>query len=138
MTVPVEERNSFEKADFIWLNGVPVQPGPCLNERLGIVNIIVNGTSHADNKYGGGHLFRDLVKGKEIDILVVSHGKSYENQVTLEDIEFARMITTRFASDNYYAIINPNEATMNTLFSVIGLKGLFKEASISGCGEIIL
>ncbi len=60
MMVPVAEKCSFEKADTIWLNGVPAQPGPCPNERLGVVDLVVNGTSHADDRYGGRHLFRDL------------------------------------------------------------------------------
>jgi uncharacterized protein (DUF39 family) len=36
MMVPVAEKGSFENADTIWLNGVPAQPGPCPNERLGV------------------------------------------------------------------------------------------------------
>src|SRR5574344_142748 len=95
MMVPVAEKNSFERADAIWLNGVPAQPGPCPNERLGVVDLVINGTAHANDQYGGGHLFRDLVKGKTIDVTVEAHGKQYENQVTLDEIEFARIITTR-------------------------------------------
>ena len=53
MMVPVAEKCSFEKADSIWLNGVPAQPGPCPNERLGVVDLVINGTSHADDRYGG-------------------------------------------------------------------------------------
>ena len=136
MMVPVAGKYSFEKADSIWLNGVPAQPGPCPNERLGVVDLVIYGTSYADDRYGGGHLFRDLVRGKEIDILVVSHGKSYENQVTLDDIECARIISTRLAFNNYYALINPASTTLSTIFSVTGLKGPFTEASVSGCGEI--
>ncbi len=136
MMVPVAEKNSFERADAIWLNGVPAQPGPCPNERLGVVDLVINGTAHADDKYGGGHLFRDLVKGKEIDILVEAHGRSYENRVTLEEIDYARIITTRLAFKNYHAIINPTSSTISTIFSVTGLTGPFTEATVSGCGEI--
>ena len=103
MMVPVAEKNSFERADAIWLNGVPAQPGPCPNERLGVVDLVINGTAHTDDKYGR-HLFRDLVKGKEIDILVKAHGRSYENRVTLEEIDYARIITTRLAFKNYHEI----------------------------------
>jgi putative methanogenesis marker 16 metalloprotein len=136
MMVPVAEKCSFEKADSIWLNGVPAQPGPCPNERLGVVDLIINGTSHADDRYGGGHLFRDLVKGKEIDVFVEAHGRTYENRVTLEDIDFARIITTRLAFKNYHALINPTATTISTIFSVTGLTGPFTETSVSGCGEI--
>ena len=136
MMVPVAEKGSFEKADTIWLNGVPAQPGPCPNERLGVVDLVVNGTSHADDRYGGGHLFRDLVKGKEIDVFVEAHGRTYENRVTLDEIDFARIITTRLAFKNYHALINPTATTISTIFSVTGLTGPFTETSVSGCGEI--
>ena len=136
MMVPVAGKNSFEKADNIWLNGVPAQPGPCPNERLGVVDLVIHGTSHADDHYGGGHLFRDLVKGKEIDVFVEAHGRTYENRVTLDDIDFARIITTRLAFKNYHALINPTANTISTIFSVTGLTGPFTETSVSGCGEI--
>src|SRR5512139_3572363 len=121
MMVPVAEKCSFERADAIWLNGVPAQPGPCPNERLGVVDLVINGTSHADDRYGGGHLFRDLVKGRTIDVLVEAHGRRYENHVTLDEIEFARIITTRLAFKNYHAMINPTSSTISTIFSVTGL-----------------
>ena len=138
MMVPVAEKGSFEKADTIWLNGVPAQPGPCPNERLGVVDHVINGTSHADDRYGRGHLFRDLVKGKEIDVFVEAHGRTYENRVTLDEIDFARIITTRLAFKNYHALINPTATTISTIFSVTGLTGPFTETSVSGCGEINL
>ena len=112
MMVPVAGKNSFEKADNIWLSGAPAQPGPCPNESLGVVDLVIYGTSHADDHYGGGHFFRDLLKGKEIDIFVESHGRTYENRVTLDDLEFVRIITTRLAFKNYHALINP---TANTI-----------------------
>jgi putative methanogenesis marker 16 metalloprotein len=136
MMVPVAEKCSFERADAIWLNGVPAQPGPCPNERLGVVDLVINGTSHANDRYGGGHLFRDLVKGKEIDVFIEAHGRTYENRVTLDDIDFARIITTRLAFKNYHALINPTATTISTIFSVTGLTGPFTETTVSGCGEI--
>ena len=128
------EKCGFEEADSIWLNGVPAQPGPCPNERLGVVDLIIHGTSSADDLYGGEHLFRDLVNGKEIYILVEAYGRTYENKVTLEDLDFARIITTRLAFKNYHALINPTATTIS--FSVTGLTGPFTETSVSECGEI--
>lgn len=136
MMVPVTSKCSFERADAIWLNGVHAQPGPCPNERLGVVDLVVYGTTHADDRYGGGHLFKDLVKGEEIDIRVEAQGRSYNNQVTLDDIEFARIITTRLAFKNYHALVNPTPTTIQTIFSVTGLTGPFTEVTVSGCGEI--
>ncbi|MCK4270682.1 MAG: methanogenesis marker 16 metalloprotein, partial [Methanogenium sp.] len=66
LTVPVAPAGSFSRADKISLNGVPCFPGPCPNERLGLVDLVVYGTASADRRYGGGHLFRDIVEGKDI------------------------------------------------------------------------
>nr|MDO8062344.1 homocysteine biosynthesis protein [Candidatus Freyrarchaeum guaymaensis] len=39
LTVPVAERGAFDRAEEAWLNGVPAIPGPCPNERLGMVDL---------------------------------------------------------------------------------------------------
>ena len=83
-----------------------------------------------------GIFSRDLVEGNEIEVLVEAHGRRYENQVTLEDIDFARIITTRLAFKNYHALINPTSSTISTIFSVTELTGPFTETTVSGCGEI--
>lgn len=75
------------------------------------------------------HLFRDLVQGKEIGILVEAHGRRYENQITLDDINFARIITTRLAFKNYHALINPTTSTTSSIFSITGLTGAFTETT---------
>ncbi len=100
------------------------------------MDLVINGTSYADDRYGGGHIFRDLVKGKEIYVFVEAQGRTYENRVTLDDIDFARIITTRLSFKNYHALINPTATMISTIFSVTGLTGPFTETSVSGCGEI--
>ena len=77
MMVPVAEKCSFEKADSIWLNGAPAQPGPCPNERLGVVDLVIHGTSHADDRYGGGHLF--LLENFLFRFLTISFSASIIN-----------------------------------------------------------
>ena len=62
--IHVSEPGTFHHAEKAWLNGVPAIPGPCPNERIGVVDLVVFGTSRANPSYGGGHLFRDLVEGK--------------------------------------------------------------------------
>ena len=85
----------------------------------------------------GGHLFRDLVQGNAVDVVVKSQRKTFTRTVTLEDIGFARLATTRSAFKNYTALVNPRSRPVNsTIFSVIGMPGPFRAASISGCGEI--
>ena len=61
LSIPIAERNEFESADKVWLNDIPAFPGPCPNERLGIVDVFVYGTARANHEYGGGHLFREIV-----------------------------------------------------------------------------
>jgi len=98
LSIPVAGRGEFARATGVLLNGIPASPGPCPNENLGIVEAILYGSTPCSSRpmeYGGGHLFRDLVGGREIEVEVDSGGKIFENTVTIEDLEFARIITTR-------------------------------------------
>jgi putative methanogenesis marker 16 metalloprotein len=137
LSIPVAEKKAFVKADRVWLNGVPAVPGPCPNENLGLVDLVVFGTAHANNSYGGGHLLRDLVSGNPVDVVVKAQQKTFNRRVTLGDLGFARLITTRSAFKNYTALVNPRPCPVNsTIFSVTPMQGPFREASVSGCGEI--
>ena len=136
LSVPVAAPGTFERAERAWLNGVPCMPGPCPNERLGLVDLIVSGTAHAGAGYGGGHLFRDIVEGREIEVVVEAADRSIEAKVTLDDFSYARLFTTRSAYRNYTAYLNTRPTRVTTIFSVTGLQGPCREASVSGCGEI--
>jgi putative methanogenesis marker 16 metalloprotein len=136
LSLPIAAPGSFAKADTIELNGVPGVPGPCPNENLGIVDCVVYGTSARDERYGGGHLFKDIVSGGTVTAEVTSGGKRFSRELTIEDIPTARLIVTRGAFRNYTALINMEKETVETIFSVTGMKGPFAEASVSGCGEI--
>jgi len=136
LSVPVAAPGEFERADRAWLNGVPCMPGPCPNERLGLVDLIVSGTAHAGAGYGGGHLFRDIVEGREIEVLVEAADRSIEARVTIDDLAYARIFTTRSAYKNYTAYLNTRPTRVTTIFSVTGLEGPCREVSVSGCGEI--
>lgn len=135
-SIPVGLPGSFSRAKRIWLNSVEGFPGPCPNERLGVVDAIVYGTSHAGTDYGGGHLFRDIVEGNDINVRVEAEGRTFENVINREDLEFARLFTTRSAYKNYTAFVNTQQSSVKTIFSVTGLLGSLKETSVSGCGEI--
>ncbi|WFN34050.1 methanogenesis marker 16 metalloprotein [Methanogenium sp. S4BF] len=136
MTVPVAPPGAFLRADRVTLNGVPAFPGPCPNERLGTVDLIVSGTAAASESYGGGHLFRDLVDGKEVDVIAEAGGKTFENTVFIEDLTSARIFTTRSCFRNYTAFVNRGAAPLDTIFSVLPLEGHMRAATVSGCGEI--
>ena len=131
--------NVFETAQMAWLNDVPAFVGPCPNERLGLLDLIVYGTavSRSDTKYGGGHLFRDIVKGNNIDFEVLTTmGQLIKGQTNLQDMQFARLSATRNAFKNYNAFVNPNDTCIKSIFSVTCLEGPYKEATFSGCGEL--
>jgi putative methanogenesis marker 16 metalloprotein len=134
--VPVSGPGSFDRAEKAWLNGVPAIPGPCPNERLGSADLVVFGTSRADNSYGGGHLFRDLVEGSPVEVEIEAGGRRFARWVTLEELESARLITTRSAFKNYGGFLNLNPGVIQTIFSVRGLTGPSEELSVSGCGDI--
>jgi L-aspartate semialdehyde sulfurtransferase len=130
---------SFKKASKIFLNGVPGFPGPCPNEWLGSVDMMVYGTAHSvnDDRYGGGFLFKDMIQGREIEIeLESTHGEKIKSTTTIGDIGTARMIGTRLAFKNYTAFINPSYESVASIFHAINMEGPFQGLSFSGCGEL--
>ena len=137
--VPVAEPGAFKKAKSVLLNGVPGFPGPCPNEWLGSVDMIVYGTSHSiyEDKYGGGFLFKDIVSGKNIEVEVESiNGEKIKSTVSIEDIGTAQMIGTRLAFKNYNSFVNPTDEPVSSIFNAIDLEGPFKGFTFSGCGEL--
>lgn len=137
--VKAGEPGSFKKAKKVLLNGVPGFPGPCPNEWLGSVDMVVYGTAHSiyDENYGGGFLFNDIVSGKDIEIEVESiNGEKIKSTVNIEDFGTARIIGTRLAFKNYTAFINPSEKSVASIFHAIEMEGPYKGLSFSGCGEL--
>lgn len=136
LSVPVAPPGTFLRAETVSLNGVPAIPGPCPNERLGLVDLIVYGTAHASPTYGGGHLFQDIIADRSIQVTVTAGGREYETTITGHDLPHARLFTTRSAFKNYTGIINRSSDPVNTIFSVLPLAGCSQQATVSGCGEI--
>lgn len=137
--LPVSEPGTFKKAKNILLNGVPGFPGPCPNEWLGSVDLMMYGTAHSihDPQYGGGFLFKDLIKGKEIEIEAEDfEGNILKSTAFLDDFGTAQMIGTRFAFKNYTAFINPTSESISSIFNAVDMDGPFKGISFSGCGEL--
>lgn len=137
--VKAGEPGSFKKAKKVLLNGVPGFPGPCPNEWLGSVDMVVYGTSHGvyDEDYGGGFLFKDIISRKDIEIEVESiHGEKIKSTVNIDDFGTARMIGTRLAFKNYTAFINPTNKPVASIFHAIEMGGPYEGLSFSGCGEL--
>ncbi|MEM0240525.1 MAG: methanogenesis marker 16 metalloprotein [Candidatus Nezhaarchaeales archaeon] len=140
LSFKVAEKGAFTKAKSVLMNGVPAFPGPCPNERLGIVDVILYGTStsiYNPTRYGGGALIRDLIEGKKVEVRVESiEGKVIESDITLQEMTYAKMITTRSCFRNYMAFVNPQEKPVKSIFSILEMEGNLKAASVSGCGEV--
>jgi L-aspartate semialdehyde sulfurtransferase len=137
--VPVANPGSFKKAKNILLNGVPGFPGPCPNEWLGSVDMIIYGTAHSiyDHNYGGGFLFKDLVAGKEIEVEMEStDGKIIKSKTNIDEIGTAQMIGTRMAFKNYNSFTNPSKELISSIFHAIDMDGPFNGLSVSGCGQL--
>lgn len=137
LCIPVCGPAVFRHADSVTINGVPASVGPCPNESLGLVDVIVNGTARRDASYGGGHLFRDLVAGKEAEVKVVADdGRTITRKVTLAEMPFARMITTRSFFKNYSCFATA-DGEVDTIFSgPRPMPGGWEGATFSGCGDI--
>ncbi|MHA1766400.1 MAG: methanogenesis marker 16 metalloprotein [Promethearchaeota archaeon] len=123
----------------VQVNGIPGYPGPCPNEFLGIIDFILYGTAQSVTikNYAGGNLFRDLVEGKEVEIKAKSEkGEIFEKTMTLDDFQFARMMGTRQAIKNYFAMVNPSKNPVETIFSVLPLEGNCSQLTFSGCGAM--
>ena len=139
LSFPLAAPGSFVRASSAMINGVPAFPGPCPNERLGIVDLMVYGTSHSiyQPDYGGGHLFRELVEGKDVRVVVEAENKEIiERSICLDEIPYARIFSTRNAFKNYVAFVNPKSLPLKTIFSAVEFPSHFSAATVSGCGQI--
>jgi putative methanogenesis marker 16 metalloprotein len=135
LSFPIADPGVFSRAEQVSLNGVPAHVGPCPNEHLGIVDLIIHGTAQRDRRYGGGHLFHDLIRGAEIDVVVRTPEKEILRTLSIDSIPYARMLTTRSAYRNYSAFVNPGEQAPS-IFSVADFGGGCREAVFGGCGEL--
>ena len=130
---------TLRKFTEIRMNGIPGFPGPCPNEYLGIVDLIIYGTAQSETRkdYCGGTLFRDLVEGKSIKILgKSSEGTIVEKELTLREMQFAKLMGTRQAIKNYNAMINCEAYCVDTIFSCLPFESNKTQITFSGCGAL--
>jgi putative methanogenesis marker 16 metalloprotein len=139
LSFTVTEPGGFRRAINARLNGIPAFVGPCPNENLGIVDLIVYGTMHGsnDSNYGGGHLFRDLVERKAISTEIeLKDGQKFETEVNLDDMPHAMLFGSRHAFKNYSAFVNTSNEPIDTIFHVTKFEPRCLSATFSGCGQI--
>ncbi len=130
---------TLRKFTEISINGIPGFPGPCPNEYLGIIDLIIYGTAQSAirENYCGGSLFRELVEGKSVEIIAKSsEGKPVEKELTLKEMQFAKLMGTRQAIKNYNAMINCESCQVDTIFSCLPFEANKSELTFSGCGAL--
>lgn len=139
LSFKMAEPDTFTTAKKVWLNSVPAKVGPCPNERIGILDLIVLGTAQSrDNPaYGGGHLFRDLVRGETVRVdIETDDGRLLQAATTLKEIPHAMLHASRNAFKNYLAFVNPGKEAVSTIFHADDMAGNYEEMTFCGCGEI--
>jgi len=139
LSFPVAQPGSFLKAGRAWINGIEAQVGPCPNENLGILDLMVLGTAHSRSipNYGGGHLFRNLVERKKALVEVeTDSGRFIRAEVGLEEMPFARLFGSRHAFKNYSAFVNAGSEPVSTIFHRQSFPPQCSEATFSGCGLV--
>ena len=135
----VSKPGEFIRAREVYINGVPAYAGPCPNEWLGSVDVILHGTAHSiyDDNYGGGFLLKELLEGKEVNVRIESvDGKTIENTITIDDITRGQIIGARMAFKNYTAFTNPNAKEVPSIFAAVPLEGNLRGLTFSGCGDL--
>lgn len=139
LSFKVTEPDIFSTAVNAWINSVPACVGPCPNERIGIIDLIVLGTARSiDNpEYGGGHLFRDLVQGNTVQVkFETDDGRFLTAETCLKEIPHAMLHASRNAFKNYLAFVNPGMHPVKTIFHAGTMGGNYEEMTFCGCGEI--
>jgi uncharacterized protein (DUF39 family) len=119
LSFPVAGPASFLRAKRVFINGIAAQVGPCPNENLGVLDLVVFGTAHSQSRpnYGGGHLFRDLVERKRVHVEVeTDDGRTLKAEVGLDEMPHARLFGSRHAFKNYSAFVNAGAEPVNTIF----------------------
>ena len=144
LVVPVAKKGTFKRAHKMWLNGVPCFPGSSPGEGSGMVDTVIYGTQESrdyEGSYGGGHLLREIVEEKEIQVeCLTAEGRTLHSVFSLDQLKFARMYSFRNDFQNYSAFANiknlksyrENPASIFACRPLPQLKGL----TMSGSGEL--
>lgn len=129
----------FVKVKELSMNDIPCYVGPCPNETLGLVDLIIYATDHSitNPNYGAGHLLRELVEHKSVHVKATTlEGYKIEKDITIEDIYYAQVMGIRHAFRNYNSFINPGDEPIKSIFTVIDMEPHSTELSFCGCGML--
>lgn len=139
LSFPIAKAGEYRKFTRASINGVPTSVGPCPNESLGIIDLMVFGTMECEGRhdYGGSFLIRDLVEGKPVSVEATSNdGRTVESTLTINDMPTAKLLSTRNCFRNYRAFVNPSDQEFRSIFSSQPFPPRFGGLSFSGCGHL--
>ncbi len=145
LLLPLGACGSGRPVGNMWINGVPCYPAAnSERENSGNVETVIYGTTESvdhQGRYGGGHVLRDLVEGKQVEVeCVTGDGKSSFTRLTLDRLKFARLYNYRNDFQNYMAFSNIknqksyrlNPTSIFACRPIPRLRGL----TVSGSGEM--
>ncbi len=144
LTLPLREVGSIDRITRLHLNGVPCLTAfPVCAER-GLVEVILNGTQESvDNfgRYGGGHVMRALAERQAVEVeYVLVSGRKLRQHLTLDDMPFARIYTSRNSFQNYMGFTNAKDAPSYRAlpFSIFACRPIapLGGMAVSGSGEM--
>ncbi|MBI5680491.1 MAG: homocysteine biosynthesis protein [Methanobacterium sp.] len=90
--------------------------------------------------YGGAHLIEDLIKGKEVELVVEAYGtdcyplKEVETLIDLENLNHATMVNPRNCYQNYAVATNSTDETLYTYMGT--LLPNYGNVSYSSAGQL--
>ncbi len=124
------------KMKRIWLNDVEAYTGiAAVDAYLGVTQL-----SETVERYGGGHVIEELVRGKEVELRATGYGtdcyprKEIVTEISLEDVNQAVMVNPRNAYQRYRAATNSSDRLLRTYMGT--LLPNFGNVTFAGCGEI--
>lgn len=130
--LPCETPSGF--VDSVTMNGLSIVPDM---NRDGILDCMVLGETERDDGYGTGHLYRDLVSGKDVRMSLTMDDTEYSTNITIDDMVKAEMRVIYDASTALRCYVNDRPERRACFFSgPKGLEGDMSQCSIVGCGEI--
>ncbi len=144
LVLPLGPKGRGKPVTQLRLNGVPCIPVCRPEAESGLIDAVIYGTEESldhHGRYGGGHVLRDLVEGKRVEVEGrTAGGGSFSSTFTLDELHFARMYNFRNDFQNYTAFSNVKNqpsyrANPSSIFACRPMPP-FRGLSASGSGEL--
>ncbi|WP_414468469.1 homocysteine biosynthesis protein [Methanobacterium sp. ACI-7] len=127
------------KMNRTFLNNVEAYSGlAAVDAYIGATQL--NKNPQIDMDYGGAHLIEDLIKGKEIDLVVEAYGtdcyptKEIQTTIDIDSLNQATMMNPRNCYQNYAVATNSTDETLYTYMGT--LLPNYGNVSYSSAGQL--